>query len=192
MEIIKESKINLDKIVTALKNGAVLVCPTDTVYGLVCDATNKKAVKIIFEIKKRDKSKPLPIFVKNMEMAKNLAFINKDQEKILNKKWPGKFTFVLKNKNSIKFYGADKDTIALRIPKYKFLNNLLEKFGKPLAETSVNISGQPALIKIKESIEVFENKDDRPDIIIDAGDLPESKSSKIIDLSGGAGKVLRY
>jgi len=153
MQIIKKNK-NIKEIVAALKNGAVLVLPTDTVYGLVCDATNKKATEKIFKIKKRPKSKPLPVFVKDIKMAKELAEITKDQEKILNKKWPGRYTFVLKRKKGEKLYGVDKNTIALRIPKYKFLNDLFKKIDKPLVQTSVNISGQPSLNNIKEIIKI--------------------------------------
>ena len=67
MQIIKKEKINLKEIVKMIKQGKVLVFPTDTVYGLVCDATNKKAVEKIFKIKKRSKKKPIPIFVKNLK-----------------------------------------------------------------------------------------------------------------------------
>ncbi len=68
----------IDKIAKELKRGKVIVCPTDTVYGLVADATNKKAVDKIFEIKERLRAKPLPIFVKDLKMAKKFARINKN------------------------------------------------------------------------------------------------------------------
>ena len=197
MKVIQENKANIGEVVTALKNGAVLVLPTDTVYGLVCDATNKKAVEKIFKIKKRDKIKPLPVFVKDIKMAEELAEISRGQKVILKKYWPGKFTFVLKLKKTetrpLSSLVAGKDnTIALRVPKYKLLNDLLKKINRPLAQTSVNISGQPPLTKMKEIIAVFINNELKPDLIIDAGDLVESKPSKIVDLSAGKGKVLRY
>ena len=121
----------MNKALLTFKNGGVVICPTDTVYGFLADATNKKAVDKIFKIKKRPKLKPLPIFVKDIKMAKELAEINKEQEKILKKYWPGKYTFILKRKPNIKLYGVHKNTIAIRIPKYKFLNNLLKKINKP-------------------------------------------------------------
>ena len=65
MEIIKKNKSNMGKVISALKNGAVLVLPTDTVYGLVCDATNKKAVEKIYKIKNRPRFNPLPVFIKD-------------------------------------------------------------------------------------------------------------------------------
>lgn len=188
MKIIKQSKKNIKEIITALENGAVLVCPTDTVYGFLADASNKNAVNKIFEIKKRDKSKPLPVFVKDLEMAKKLAKISEAQEKNIKKHWPGKFTFVLQRKKDVQLYGVGEDTIALRIPKYKFLNDLLEKINKPLVQTSANISGSPATTKIGDILEQFSGDDV---IIIDAGDLPKSKPSTIIDLTKDIIEVIR-
>ena len=83
-------KPDLKKAVSAVKSGNVLVCPTDTVYGLICSAKNKKAVARIFLIKKRPRNKPLPIFVSSVAMAKKLAKIDKIREEFLKKAWPGK------------------------------------------------------------------------------------------------------
>jgi len=181
MEIIKQQKA-LNKAVLAIKRGGVIICPTDTVYGFLADATNKKAVDKIFKIKKRLKQKPLAIFIQNFKTAKSLALINKDQENFLKKIWPGKVTVVLKRKAGVKLYGVDKKTIAIRIPKYKFLNNLLKKINKPLVQTSVNISSKDPLDKMKDILTVF-GKNNLVSLIIDAGDVKNSKPSKIIDLS---------
>jgi L-threonylcarbamoyladenylate synthase len=175
------------EVLKFLNNGGIVVFPTDTVYGFLADAENKKAVEKIFKIKKRAKSKPLAVFVKDIKMAKELAEISKDQENILKKYWPGKYTFVLKAKikNSLI---TKNNTIAIRIPNYKPLNNLLKKINKPLAQTSVNISGEPELIKINDIIERF-NKQDI--LLIDGGNLKKSKPSKIIDLTENKIKFLR-
>jgi len=240
MQTIKLSPKTLNATINAIKNGGVIVCPTDTVYGFLADATNKKAVEKIFKIKKRPKKKPLAVFVKDIETAKKLAEISPAQEKILRKYWPGKYTFILKSK--IKnftphknLWGARKskiqtknqklsklvlgggNTIGIRIPKYKFLIDLLKKTNKPLAQTSANISGKPATTKIGEALKQFglyniknsKNKvipftSDRlyaesetfsetffVDLIIDAGNLPKSKPSKVIDLTGKKKKIIR-
>lgn len=179
MEIVKLSQNSLNKIVEYLNNGGVVICPTDTVYGFLALAENKKAVNKIYKIKKRPKLKPLPIFVKNIKMAKELAEISKEQEKIIKKYWPGKYTFVL---------GSGKKTIALRIPKYLFLNKLLNKINKPLVQTSVNISDQPALTKFSDIIEQFRKSNI---LAVDVGNLKKSKASKILDLTQDKIKVLR-
>ena len=79
MEILKQSPETLNKIIKILKSGGVVICPTDTVYGFLADAANKKAVDKIYKIKRRPKLKPLPVFVKNLTTAKEIAFIDKNQ-----------------------------------------------------------------------------------------------------------------
>ena len=159
MQIITENKKNIKEITTALKNGAVLVCPTDTIYGFLADATDKKAVDKIYKIKKRLKSKPLPVFVRDFKMAKELAETDEKQDKVLKSRWPGKYTFVLNRKKGVKLYGIDKKTIALRLPKHKFLNSLLKEINGPLVQTSVNVSGEKALTKISDIIKQLNKLD---------------------------------
>lgn len=223
MKVEKASFKNLNLLIPRalklLKIGKVIICPTDTVYGLVASATNKKAVKRVFEIKKREKGKPIPIFVKNIKMAKKLALVEKEQEKFLKKVWPGKVTVVLKRKKNcglpaILFGG--KKTIGLRIPNYRLINGLLKKLNKPLTGTSANISGKSASTKIKEVLKQFEDegyefceinshgpiriaearvKRGRRRairmLIINAGNLPLNRPSKVIDLTPKRPKILR-
>ncbi len=199
MEVFKAGSKNLteiiEKAIKSIKKGEVMVFPTDTVYGLVADATNKKAVEKLFEIKRRNLKKPIPIFVRDIEMAKKLAQIDKKQEKFLKGIWPGKVTAVLLRPSGGgargKIYGLDKKTIALRIPNYRFLNILLGKSNRPLTGTSANISGKPASTKIKEIISQFKNQKYQPDLIIDAGNLPRSRPSRVINLTGIKPKILR-
>jgi len=193
MEKITLNKKAIYKAAEFLENGGVVIFPTDTIYGFLALTGNKKAVNKIYRIKKRSKTKPLPIFVKDSRMAKDLAEINDKQLKILKNKWPGKYTFVLSLKkieagplsNLVKMGGG---TIALRIPKYKPLNDLLKKINKPLSQTSVNVSGQEPLIK-SSGIELqFKNQ---KILFIDAGNLKKSKPSKVLDLTGDKIKFLR-
>jgi len=195
MELISLTSKNIQNTVEIaariLKNGGVIAAPTDTVYGLVADATNESAIKKIYAIKKRVPGKPLPLFVKNMAMAKKLAAISQNQQRILEEKWPGKVTAVLKRKNGLKIYGAAADTIALRIPFYHFINSLLETLDSPLAGTSANISGKPASAKIDDIISQFTGSCPLPDIFINAGDLADSKPSTIIDMTKTETKTIR-
>jgi len=192
MKIIQESKLNINDIVAALENGAVLVLPTDTVYGLVCDATNEKAVEKIFKIKKRDKSKTLLVFVNNIERAEEIANINEDQDKFLSENWPGQVTAVLNAKGCFLSPLVYKnDTIGIRVPDYKLLNVIIDKFEKPLAQTSANISDQPFPVNINDVIKVFEDSEVKPDLLIDAGDLPKNKPSVIMDLTKDKIEIIR-
>ncbi len=196
MKIIKISKDNFRKTarqaIDSINKGEVIVCPTDTVYGLLCDATNKEAVERAFEIKKRDKSKKFPIFIKNIEAVKEIAFLDEKQERILGNQWPGKVTFILNGKDKrISFLFAADQTIALRIPRYRLVNKILEKVSRPLVGTSANVSGKPAPTKIREVINCFEDEKSQPDLIINAGNLPENRPSKIIDITKDKTKILR-
>jgi len=177
--------------VKVLERGGVLVCPTDTVYGLLADATNKKAVQKIFSIKGREKSKPLPIFVKDIAMARTLAKISLKQEKHMRKVWPGKVTLVLKSKGVLPKETGTKEDIGIRIPKHTFLQAILRKAKIPLTGTSANLTGKPSLSFGSDVKEVFQKGRYKPDVIFDAGKLPDSRSSKVIDIIGIKPKVLR-
>jgi len=188
MKILRINKQNFNQAVKevakSIKNGRIIVCPTDTVYGLICDATNKKAVNKLFKIKKRPAKKPIPIFIKDIKTAKNLAKIDLDQEKFLKKVWPGAVTAVLKSKKG-------KKTIGLRIPNYQLILDLLKNVNHPLTGTSANISGKPPSIKIKEVLKQFASQKHQPDLVLDAGDLSRSKPSTVIDLTVLPPKILR-
>jgi len=198
MEVIKLNKKSVEKAIEFLNSGGVVIFPTDTVYGFLADASNKKAVNKIYKIKKRPKSKPLPVFVKDFKMAKELAEINEKQAKFLKSKWPGRYTFLLSSLRGVppaggatwqsKKYIIKNNKIAIRIPKYKLLNDLLKKINKPLVQTSVNVSSEPALTKIGNIINQFGKKNV---LIVDGGNLKKTKSSKILDLTGGKIKVIR-
>ncbi len=183
MRILKTDPKNFKIIIDLIRKSGVIICPTDTVYGLIADATDEDAVKKVFKVKKRDIKKPLPVFVKDIKSAKKLVFINKDQEKILKKFWPGRLTAVLKVRNIKLPKGIVADNkIGLRVPDYEFLNLLLKKIKCPLIATSANIAGKKASGKIVEILKQFKYKKDKPDLVLDAGNLKRALPSTIIDL----------
>lgn len=200
MIILKANRKNLKEIVRItvklLKQGKIIICPTDTVYIPVADATNKKAVKKVFLMKKRSLKKPIPIFVKDIKMVKTIAEIDKKQEQFLKSVWPGKVTAVLKRlqpshrPKGIKLYGVAEDTIALRIPNFKLVSFLLKELNRPLVGTSANISGKPASGNLKEVLDQFKGQKHQPDLVINAGILP-GKPSKVMDLTVSPPKILR-
>lgn len=177
---------------TAIKRGEAVVCPTDTVYGLICDVTSGPAIKLLFKIKKRPPKKPIPVFVKDIKMAKNLALINKKQERFLKRVWPGKITVVLKAQKALPGGVVSSDnTIGLRIPDHKLVSILLKKTKVPLSGTSANISGKPATTKIAKVISQLKKEKVQPNLIIDAGNLEPAKPSTVVDLTKSRLKILR-
>lgn len=181
---LKNQKSSLKQAVSTIKKRGVIICPTDTVYGLIADAIDEDAVKKVFQIKKRKINKPLPVFVKDIKAAKKIVYIDKDQEKILKKFWPGKLTAVLKVKSLKLPKGiiSEENKIGLRVPDYEFLNLLLDKTNYPLIATSANIAGKKASRKIKIVLKQFENEKNQPDLVLDTGNLKQASPSTVIDL----------
>lgn len=197
VEVLKKDEKKLRKLaVFYLAEGKVIMLETDTVCGLVADAENKKAVKKIFKIKNRPPEKTLPIFSASLSMARKIAKISDKQAKSIGKKWPGKYTFVFDigngKKLSRQMIGRDK-SVAIRVPKNAFLLSVIEAYKKPLAQTSANISKQPASADISEAIKCFENKRFQPDLVFVSrgGRLPKTGPSTIVDLRNGKGKIIR-
>src|SRR3989338_799278 len=185
-----EAKV-AQEVIELLDQGFVFVCPTDTVYGLVADATNPKAVEKIFQKKGRASDKPISVFVADMVSVKKLARVNARQEAYMENVWPGKFTVIVESKHILS-EGFEKDVkIGLRIPDSRFLGLLLREYCKPLTGTSANISGMPSCSESQEVIKQFENQALSPDALIDGGVLPISKESTVVDITGNAPKIVR-
>ena len=175
-----------------LKFGGVIVYPTDTVYGLGANALDELAALKIFRIKERDLSKPLPILIKNLIWAKELAFIDSKHEKFLNKVWPGKTTVIFPKKGIVpSVTTAGVASVGLRVPDYPFVDKLLGKFGYPLTGISANVSGNEATNDIERVVNDFKGKNRRPDLVIDVGLLPKTDPSTVVDLTGDQPKILR-
>ncbi|MDP3026973.1 MAG: L-threonylcarbamoyladenylate synthase [Nanoarchaeota archaeon] len=163
---------NLKKQIFA---GKIFIYPTDTIYGIGCDATNKEAVNKIREIKQRD-SKPFSIIAPSINWIKESCIIDKGLE--INKYLPGPYTIILKKKNpAFLSWVSDTDSLGVRIPDNDFCKKI-QKSGVPFITTSVNLSGEPFAINMGNIKEEIKNK---VDFIIDEGELNGKPSTLIID-----------
>lgn len=160
------------EIITAVKNGKIFIYPTDTIYGLGCDATNKQAVEKIKEIKKRD-NKPLSIITPSKEWIKDNLIVDCKLEKYL----PGSYTLILKKKNpDFLQWVSNTDSLGVRIPANKF-TKIIQASGVPFITTSVNLSGEPFAVTLDE---ISKEIKDKVDIIIEAGEFLSGKPSTLI------------
>ncbi len=168
---INNKKIDKNSIVKEILAGKIFIYPTDTIYGLGCDATNEKAVEKIKEIKSREKDKPLSIIAPSLKwILENLETTKEEIEKFL----PGPFTLLLKKKNpGFLRWISQTDMIGIRIPANKFTKEL-QKAKVPFVSTSVNLSGEPFALKIDE---LDPKIIDKVDYIIEA-DKNENLSGK--------------
>lgn len=186
--------IDITKLVTALQDGAVIAYPTETCYGLGCDATNQEAVNKIFNIKKRQKDKPLLVVMPDQQMAMNYVTWSETLENISQKYWPGALTCVANINQDIDIASgvrAQDNTLAFRITSHPFAAEISQKLGVPIVSTSANLSNQASCYDVDSLEKIFENQEVQPDIIIDAGDLPEQLSSTIIKVIDNQILVLR-
>jgi len=202
MEIVKIRPNNpekiIKKVVNILKQGGVIIYPTDTVYGLGANALDEDAVNRVFKIKKRPFSKPISVLVRNAEMASKIAVIDEKTRKILGKIWPGPVTVILNKRGDIpRLLTAGSNKIGLRIPDYKFSLVLMTYLDFPITATSANISGKASSGDINQILDQFqpltyECEDNYcPNLVLDAGKLAKCEPSTILDLSESKPKILR-
>jgi len=178
--------------IEVLEDGGVVVFPTDTLYGLLANALDPRAVEKVFAIKSRSHSKPLPIIARNLMWIEELAYITPRQRPILEKIWPGTITTVLHRKRIIPdIITAGNLTVAIRVPDSPLLDELLAKYGYPLTATSASISGEHSPQRIENIISMFRDSPMKPDLVIDAGTLAPSEPSTLLDLTGSHPKILR-
>lgn len=174
---VDESELN--KIKEILDNDGVIIFPTDTVYGIACNCFSEKAIKKVFDIKKRPENKPINVLSNNLDKIKLVSKnINEKEEFLINKYMPGALTIILdKNEKVSDILTAGLDTIGVRIPKNNISLRILENVSYPLATTSANISGDSAGIKISDFLKEF---DGVVDAIIDGGETDLKVASTIV------------
>ena len=174
--------MDVNSLVNILNNSGIAVIPTDTVYGLVGDATNENVIKRVFLIKQRENSKPLLILISNFDMLKKyVKNISSLELGIINKFWPGPLTIIFQNKKNLSdVLTANKSEIAIRMPNDERLLDLINKLDKPIIATSANIAHKKTIT----SIDLLEDKiKNNVDYIYDGGFLEDNPSTiiKVID-----------
>ena len=174
---VDESELN--KIKEILDNDGVIIFPTDTVYGIACNCFSEKAIKKVFDIKKRPENKPINVLSNNLDKIKLVSRnINEKEKFLIDKYMPGALTIILdKNEKVSDILTAGLDTIGVRIPKNNISLRILENVSYPLATTSANISGDSAGIKISDFLKEF---DGVVDAIIDGGETDLKVASTIV------------
>ena len=177
----------IEKLIEILKNGGVILYPTDTVYGIGANIFDENAVKRVYSIKKRNYAKPLSVCVSNVDEIDKIAYLNSDLRKFINKIFPGPFTVILEKKENVPdIITAGSKKIGVRIPDSALCIELSKEF--PITTTSANLSGE----EILESVEnILRELGDVFDAVIDAGSVKNALPSTVVDLTGSKPKILR-
>jgi L-threonylcarbamoyladenylate synthase len=164
-----------------LKEGGVVVYPTETVYGLGCVPSDTDAAQRVCEIKKRA-DKPLPLICSDIEAARKIVEMNSAAERLAARFWPGPLTIVLPAKVKYSMWvNHGASTLGVRVSPQPVASRLAKETGGVIVSTSANISGDEPARSAQEAKEIFGNK---VDIILDGGPSPGGESSTVVDLTG--------
>lgn len=174
---------------TAVRAGEVVVFPTDTVYGIGCDAFDGDAVSAVLAAKGRGRDMPPPVLIPTARTAMGLAMEIPDYANTLMERfWPGPLTLVLKAHTSLSWdLGETNGTVALRVPDNEIALELLGEIG-PMAVTSANTTGHPAARTAADAREML---GESVAVYLDGGPAAEGEASTILDCTGDAPVTLR-
>ena len=181
------NKEGIEKTYEIIKNGGIVIFPTDTVYGIGCNPYNENAVNKIYKIKSREKIKSLPVLAYSLEIVKKITHIDPFTEKIIEKYWPGSLTLILELTDQKLKKSLNLDNkIAIRIPDSKCTLKLLEKCSL-LVGTSANISGNSSYTNPDECLKNIKNYD----VFLNGGTITSKGESTIIEIENEEIKMIR-
>ena len=197
-EIIKINPENpqpakIDHVVKILRNGGLVIYPTDTVYGIGCDLHNKKAIDRIMRIKgeKNARNFNLSFICHDLSHISEYArHIDTSVFKLLKKALPGPFTFILESSSNVpKLFGTNKKTVGIRIPNHSIPLQIVEKLGNPIVTTSLKDDDE--ILEYTTDPELmYEDFKHHVDVIIDAG-YGGNMASTVVDCTGSTPEVVR-
>ncbi|MFC1560980.1 L-threonylcarbamoyladenylate synthase [Candidatus Latescibacterota bacterium] len=197
------NKNDIKQAVVILKNGGVVVYPTETVYGIGCDPMNADACERVHRIKKRNHAKPMLLLAYSLSQVEEMSGpLSEILLKLAKKFWPGPLTMIIKPqtllfKEKKKIFehiiGSSNGLInthgiAFRVTSHPVAASLIKEFGHPIISTSANITGQSPLITYEEAFSIFRNK---VDIVIRTNKQLTGKPSTVVDLTSDSLLMVR-
>lgn len=174
-KINEKIKKEIENIRNNILKGKIIICGTDTLYGLCANALDQEAVKKVYNLKKRDLNKPISIFLKNKEDIEKYTHVDDTAKKIIDRFLPGPLTIILKKKDKIPNI-VSKEYIGIRIPDNKLIREMAVV---PLTATSANLSGEEPPTSVDE---INEKLKEKVDLIIDTGVCKYKTPSTIIKI----------
>ena len=180
----------LEEAGQVIRNGGLVLFPTETVYGLGANGLNSEAVKNIYVAKGRSSDNPLILHISDIEMLGKIAKDISDVEfKLMNAFWPGPFTIILNKTDAVpSVVAGGLDTVGVRMPSNEIAKNLIKYADVPIAAPSANISGRPSGTNVED---IDQELKDRVDYIIDGGECPIGVESTVVRVIDGIPHILR-
>ena len=180
----------LKEVARTIKQGGIIVFPTETVYGIGTNGLKENSVKRLYEVKQRPLNKPISLLVNGINMINEIAQEITDLEKALIKEFfPGPLTIILKKKDTVpNIVTANSNMVGVRMPSNEIALKLIEYAGVPIATPSANISGKPSGTNMEDIMKDFEGK---VDYFLDDGPSKIGISSTIVQVIDGVPHILR-
>lgn len=190
MQILQPTEEALDRAARILKDGGVVVMPTETVYGLACSALNPEAVRRVYEIKGRPSANPLIVHISDFSQLKLVAESwPKEAEILAGRFWPGPLTLVLPKKERVPAETTGGlDTVAVRVPDHPIALELIKRTGLPLAAPSANLFMGLSPTRAKDVDEAILVD---VELVLDGGPCQVGVESTVLDLSEEHPRILR-
>ncbi|CRZ18017.1 L-threonylcarbamoyladenylate synthase [Mycolicibacterium neworleansense] len=175
--------------VSAVKGGRLVVMPTDTVYGIGADAFDSEAVGALLAAKGRGRNMPVGVFVGSWNTIDGLVYsVPPAARELIRAFWPGALSLVVTQAPSLQWdLGDANGSVMLRMPLHPVAIELLREVG-PMAQSSANVSGQPAAVTAAEA---HEQLGDKVEVYLDGGPAEQQAASTIVDLTGVQPRILR-
>ena len=177
------------RAIAILRSGGVVAYPTDTLYGLAVDPRSTRAVERLFEIKKREPGKAVPLIAASVEQASEAAVFDERARHVAESFWPGALSIVLQARNVVRseILAAD-GSVAVRVPAHPTSQALAAGFGFCITATSANLSGDAPTASPAVVARTIGN---RIDFLLDAGESPGGPPSTIVDLRSAEPRLIR-
>ena len=180
----------ISKIVEVLRNGGVIIYPTETVYALGCDIFQSKALEKICRIKGVDiKKANFSVMCDSLKQISEFTKMDDDTFKLIKKNTPGPFTFILNGNNKLPKLFKERKTIGIRIPNRNLVKVIVEELGNPIFTTSLRIDGQDPDYEVNAEL-IKEKYGSRVDLIIDGG-IGVDNLSTVVDCTGDDFEIIR-
>ncbi len=179
------------RVVEVLRNGGIIIYPTDTVYGIGCDIFNSKGVERICKLKNidADKAKNLSFICYDLSHISEYAKVSNSVFKLMKKNLPGAFTFILNGSNNLPKLFKSKKSVGIRIPDNSIIRAIVEELGNPILSTSVHDEDDTVEYTTDPEL-IYEKYADKVDLIIDGG-YGSIEPSTIVDCTGDEWEVIR-
>ncbi len=175
----------------SLKSGNIGIFPTDTVYGIGCNALNPDSINKLYKAKGRNLNNPINILISDINMLKDFVLsINSIEKRLMDEFWPGALTIVFKKSKSVPdILTSNLPTVGIRMPNNKVCLELINCFGSPIATSSANISNKDPYIDINDDI--INDFKDNADFIINSGKIYSGIPSTIVEVKDDYIEILR-